>query len=75
MRETILASWLRSQRSNVAADRIEMPYVRDPDLDTPLTRSADPVLRQLHEQLAGQPISIVLTDHAGPRPFPADRGR
>jgi sigma-54 dependent transcriptional regulator, acetoin dehydrogenase operon transcriptional activator AcoR len=65
VRETILASWLRSKRSNVAADRIEMPYVRDPNLDTPLTRSADPVLRRLHEQLAGQPISIVLTDHAG----------
>jgi sigma-54 dependent transcriptional regulator, acetoin dehydrogenase operon transcriptional activator AcoR len=65
VRETILASWLRSQRSNVAADRIEMPYVRDPNLDTPLTRSADPVLRRLHEQLAGQPISIVLTDNAG----------
>jgi sigma-54 dependent transcriptional regulator, acetoin dehydrogenase operon transcriptional activator AcoR len=65
VRETILASWLRSQRSNVAADRIEMPYVRDPNLDTPLTRSADPVLQRLHEQLAGQPISIVLTDQAG----------
>jgi transcriptional regulator of acetoin/glycerol metabolism len=65
VRETILASWLRSQRSNVAPDRIEMPYMRDPNLDTPLTRSADPVLRRLHEQLAGQPISIVLTDHAG----------
>jgi transcriptional regulator of acetoin/glycerol metabolism len=65
VRESILASWLRSKRSNVAADRIEMPYVRDPNLDTPLTRSADPVLARLHEQLAGQPISIVLTDHAG----------
>ena len=65
VRETILASWLRSKRSNVAADRIEMPYVRDPNLDTPLTRSAEPVLRRLHEQLAGQPISIVLTDQAG----------
>jgi sigma-54 dependent transcriptional regulator, acetoin dehydrogenase operon transcriptional activator AcoR len=65
VRETILASWLRSRRGNVAADRIEMPYVRDPNLDTPLTRSAEPVLRRLHEQLAGQPISIVLTDNAG----------
>jgi transcriptional regulator of acetoin/glycerol metabolism len=65
VRETILASWLRSQRSNVAADRIDMPYIRDPNLDTPLTRSAGPVLRRLHEQLAGQPISIVLTDQAG----------
>ena len=42
-----------------------MPYVHDPNLDTPLTRSAEPVLRQLNEQLAGQPISIVLTDQAG----------
>jgi transcriptional regulator of acetoin/glycerol metabolism len=65
VRETILASWWRSRRSNVAADHVEMPYVRDPNLDTPLTRSAGPVLRQLHEQLAGQPISIVLTDPAG----------
>jgi transcriptional regulator of acetoin/glycerol metabolism len=65
VRQTILASWLRSRRSNVAADRIEMPYIRDPNLDTPLARSAEPVLRQLHQQLAGQPISIVLTDQAG----------
>ncbi len=65
VREPILASWWRSRESNVAADRIEMPYIRDPNLDTPLSRSAEPVLRQLHEQLAGQPISIVLTDQAG----------
>ena len=65
VRQTILASWLRSKRSNVAADRIEMPYVRDPTSTPRSTRSADPVLRRLHEQLAGQPISIVLTDHAG----------
>src|SRR6185295_10211363 len=37
----------------------------DPNLETPLSRSAVPVLRQLNEQLAGQPISIVLTDQAG----------
>ena len=65
VREPILASWWRSRESNVAADRIKMPYVHDPNLDTPLTRSAEPVLRQLLEQLAGQPISIVLTDQAG----------
>jgi sigma-54 dependent transcriptional regulator, acetoin dehydrogenase operon transcriptional activator AcoR len=65
VREPILASWRRSRESNVAADRIEMPYVHDPNLDTPLIRSAEPVLRQLNEQLAGQPISIVLTDQAG----------
>lgn len=65
VRESILASWWRSRESKVAADRIEMPYIHDPNLDTPLSRSAEPVLRQLLEQLAGQPISIVLTDQAG----------
>jgi sigma-54 dependent transcriptional regulator, acetoin dehydrogenase operon transcriptional activator AcoR len=65
VRDTILASWWRSRRSNVAADRIDLSYVRDPDLDTPLTRSAAPVLKTLRENLEGQPISVILTDPAG----------
>jgi transcriptional regulator of acetoin/glycerol metabolism len=65
VRAPILASWWRSRDWNVAADRVELSYVRDPDLDTPLTRSAVPVLRSLHEHLDGQPISIILTDAAG----------
>ena len=50
---------------NLPADRIDLPYVADPDLDLPLTRSARPVLRQLHENLDGQPISVILTDRTG----------
>ncbi|GAA0447754.1 Fis family transcriptional regulator [Paractinoplanes deccanensis] len=65
VRDAILASWWRSRRFNVAADRIALPYQRDPDLDTPLTRSALPVLRHLREHLDGQPVSIILTDPAG----------
>jgi len=65
VRDTILASWWRSRRANVAADHIDLSYVRDPDLDTPLTRSALPVLRNLREHLEGQPISVILTDAAG----------
>jgi sigma-54 dependent transcriptional regulator, acetoin dehydrogenase operon transcriptional activator AcoR len=65
VRDTILASWWRSRRWNVAADHIDLCYVRDPDLDTPLTRSALPVLRNLREHLDGQPISVILTDAAG----------
>jgi transcriptional regulator of acetoin/glycerol metabolism len=65
VRDTILASWRRSQRWHVAADHIDLAYVRDPDLDTPLTRSALPVLRHLREHLDGQPISVILTDPAG----------
>jgi sigma-54 dependent transcriptional regulator, acetoin dehydrogenase operon transcriptional activator AcoR len=65
VRDAILASWWRSRRWNVAADRIDLSYQRDPDLDSPLTRSALPVLRHLREHLDGQPISIILTDQAG----------
>ena len=65
VRKPILASWWRSRQWNVAADHIELNYLRDPDLETTLARTADPVLRNLHEQLDGQPISIVLTDAAG----------
>jgi sigma-54 dependent transcriptional regulator, acetoin dehydrogenase operon transcriptional activator AcoR len=65
VREAILASWRRSREWSVAADRIELPYVRDPDVDTPLMRSAIPVLRQLGDNLNGHPISAILTDAAG----------
>ena len=65
VRDPILASWWRSREWNVPADRIELSYVRDPDLDTPLTRSAMPVLRHLRENVDGQPISVILTDPAG----------
>ncbi len=65
VRDTILASWRRSREWHVAADRIDLSYVRDPDLDTPLTRNALPVLRNLRESLEGQPISVVLADAAG----------
>src|SRR6266567_4589175 len=65
VRKPILASWWRSRQCHVAADHIELNYLRDPDLKSNLARTADPVLRHLHEQLDGQPISIILTDAAG----------
>lgn len=65
VRTSILASWVRSRRWNLPADRITLPYIADPDLDLPLTRSASPVLQQLHQNLDGQPISIILTDRTG----------
>src|SRR6266446_4841449 len=52
VRDTILASWWRSKRWHVAADRIDLAYTGDPNLDTPLTRSAVPVLKNLREHLA-----------------------
>lgn len=65
VREPILASWRRSREWSVAADRIDLRYTRDPDPETALARNAEPVLRNLHEQLDGQPISIILTDANG----------
>ena len=65
VRPPILASWVRSRHFQLPADRITLPYVADPDLDLPLTRSARPILRQLHENLDGQPISVILTDRTG----------
>jgi sigma-54 dependent transcriptional regulator, acetoin dehydrogenase operon transcriptional activator AcoR len=65
VREMVLASWWRSRRWNVDADHIDLSYVRDPDLDTLLTRNALPVLRNLRDSLQGQPISVMLTDARG----------
>lgn len=65
VRDAILASWTRSRQYQVAPDQLQLTYQREPDLDTPLTRGAEPVLRHLSEQLDGQPLSIVLTDASG----------
>jgi len=65
VRDTILASWRRSREGHVAADRIDLSYVRDPDLDTPLTRTALPVLQNLRENLQGELVSVILTDAHG----------
>jgi sigma-54 dependent transcriptional regulator, acetoin dehydrogenase operon transcriptional activator AcoR len=65
VRDAILASWRRCRAWNVAADRIRLSYVCGPDLDTPLTRNALPVLRNLRDNLQGQPASVMLTDARG----------
>lgn len=65
IRRLILASWERSREHNVDADRILAPFVRDPDLDEPLARSAAPILDALHEQMRGEAVSTILTDNTG----------
>ncbi|WP_086725247.1 sigma-54-dependent Fis family transcriptional regulator [Streptomyces carpinensis] len=65
VRETIAASWWRSRSWNVAADRVQLPYTKDPNLETPLVHSAAPVLHRLQEQLSDVAVSIILTDVQG----------
>ncbi|HWD03706.1 MAG TPA: helix-turn-helix domain-containing protein [Amycolatopsis sp.] len=65
VREAILASWFRSRQFHVPADRIDLPYLGEVNLDTPLIHSAKLVLQRLGDQLDGQPISMILTDPTG----------
>jgi sigma-54 dependent transcriptional regulator, acetoin dehydrogenase operon transcriptional activator AcoR len=65
VRDTILASWRRCRAWHVPACHTRLSHVRDPDPDTPLSRNALPVLRDLRNNLEGQPISLMLTDARG----------
>lgn len=65
VRGDILASWRRSREQDVAADRVVHTFQDDIDPEMGLTRSARPVLRALREQMEGQAVSIILSDHTG----------
>ena len=43
----VLNSWRRSQALHVHPDRVDLPYVREPDPETPLVLAAAPVLRRI----------------------------
>ncbi|MCH5642346.1 helix-turn-helix domain-containing protein [Gordonia sp. ABSL49_1] len=65
IRESISTSWKRSRSFNVHADRLELPFVREPNPDGVLTRAARPVIDQLAENLSAEPVSIILTSPDG----------
>lgn len=62
---TVRDSWQRSRDLRVHPDRVDLPFVREPDLDSPLVVAASPVVRRLGEDLAAQSVSIVLTSADG----------
>jgi transcriptional regulator of acetoin/glycerol metabolism len=61
----VLNSWRRSRALHVHPDRVELPYVRDPDPETPLVLAAAPVLRRIASDLASQAVSVILTSADG----------
>ena len=61
----ILASWRRSRDLRVHPDRVDLPYVRDPNEDSPLVRAAAPVLRRIASDLSSQAVSVILTSADG----------
>ncbi|MCW2577337.1 MAG: modulated sigma54 specific transcriptional regulator, Fis family [Modestobacter sp.] len=65
VRDTILASWRRSQRLAVAADHLPAQRLRAWDHQDPLLAAAGPVLQRLGDQLADEPVSVLLTDAEG----------
>ncbi|MFE0750202.1 sigma-54-dependent Fis family transcriptional regulator [Gordonia sp. NPDC058843] len=65
VRDAISTSWRRSRSFKVQADRLELPFVREPNTDSPLMSAARPVLDQLAVDLSTEPVSIILTSPDG----------
>ncbi len=65
VRDTILASWQRSREWDVAADGAELSCEFDPEPDSPLVRAASAIIDDVADQLAGEAVSLILTDHDG----------
>lgn len=63
--EAVQASWLRSKLLAIDVDQVKPRYLAEFDSETQLARSATPVLRQLADELANEPVSIILTDANG----------
>ncbi|MCW2744593.1 MAG: modulated sigma54 specific transcriptional regulator, Fis family [Mycobacterium sp.] len=65
VRTPILASWRRSWLWRVRADQIELGLERAADHDSPLVRAAEPVLGDIADLFATEPVSVILCDPAG----------
>jgi transcriptional regulator of acetoin/glycerol metabolism len=64
VREPIVASWTRSRVWHVRPDHLDLPFEGGDD-DTILTRAAEPVLRQVADLFATEPVSVILCDADG----------
>uniref|UniRef100_UPI0015F1004F GAF domain-containing protein n=1 Tax=Pseudonocardia pini TaxID=2758030 RepID=UPI0015F1004F len=65
VRPPILASWTRSRDFSVPSDHLELPYETDCEPDTPLLRAARPVVDDIADQFATEPVSVILCDDEG----------
>ena len=65
VRAPILASWTRSRRWHVRPDHLELPGEPGNDGDTLLTRAAAPVLQEIADLFATEPVSVILCDADG----------
>ncbi|OBJ04559.1 sigma-54-dependent Fis family transcriptional regulator [Mycobacterium sp. 1465703.0] len=62
---TVLDSWRRSHALRLDPDRVELPFVREPNMGSPLARAAAPVLQRISDDLAAHAVSAILTSTDG----------
>lgn len=65
LQPSVLDSWRRSRALRLDPDRVELPYVRQPNIESPLARAAAPVLQRVTDDLAAQAVSVILTSTDG----------
>ena len=65
LQPSVLDSWRRSQALRVHPDRVQLPYVREPNMGSRLARAAAPVLQRVTDDLAAQAVSVILTSTDG----------
>ncbi|MGD9986888.1 sigma-54-dependent Fis family transcriptional regulator [Pseudonocardia sp.] len=65
VRAPILASWTRSRNFQVPVDHLDLPYETEFDVDSLLSRAAGPILTETADQLATEPVSVILCDDEG----------
>src|ERR1700754_1400860 len=62
---SVLASWRRSQAMRVHPDRLDLPYVRQPDTDSRLAHAAEPVVRGTTQDVTIEDMTVILTSADG----------
>ena len=62
---SVLDSWRRSQALHLDPDRVELPYVREPNTGSRLARAATPVLQRVADDLAAHTVGVLLTSTDG----------
>jgi transcriptional regulator of acetoin/glycerol metabolism/DNA-binding CsgD family transcriptional regulator len=63
LRDDIVASWERSALAGLTPDRFDVPYEADIDARNRFARAARPVIARVGDDLEGNKIGLLVTDH------------
>lgn len=65
VRAPILASWKRAKDWHVPPDRIDLPFTPQQIGDSRFLRAATPIVHEVADRFAAEPVSIILCDSDG----------